>query len=173
MGLFEKTNPTGIDKPIQRMQSLLYSRLGILGYTDINGFGRAYVHRDKDDKKIPHRYVKGSKGDYEEILFNDTVNGHFFFIDSSETKPESGMYETDVDIIFFFDLPKIKPNVNHRADEEVRSELISEIERYRWFEIKNIIKDEKALDDFDTDITATQPRFFLKVTGTLRHQFNC
>lgn len=170
MALFEKTDPTGIDKPIQRLQGLIYSGLG---YPNINGFGRAYVI-EKDQKKLPVRYIDGSKTDYEEILFNDEVNGHFFFLDKNETTPiGGGTFETDIEIIFFINIEKLKPNVTHRADEEIRSEIVELITRFKFFKLKNIIKGPEALDGFDTDLKEIQPRFFLKVTGTLKYQFNC
>ena len=171
MGLFEKQNPVGIDKPIQKLSKRLYDGLG---YSNIDAYGRAYLMKDNDDKVKPHRYIEDSNGEYTEILFNDTLNGHFFFLDNPETKPFTGVFiETQVDIIFFFNLENLKPDIDHRADEEIRNEIMAVLERERYFETTNIIKDEDALAGFETDLEAIQPRFFLKVTGNIRYQFNC
>ena len=169
MALFEKTNPIGIDKPIQRLQGLIYNGLG---YSNINGYGRAEVI-EKDKQKLPVHYINNSKIDYTEILFNDKVNGHFFFLDKNETIPNGGVFETEIDIIFFFNVESLKSGVTHRADEEVRSDIIDLVSGFKFFELKSITKGVEALEGFDTDLKDLQPRFFLKVTGTLKYQFNC
>lgn len=171
MALFEKQNPVGIDKQIQKLQNQIYTGLG---FTNFDGYGRAYLLKNTEDKVVPHHYVAGSNGEYQEILYNDEINGHFFFLDSSETKPFSGVHvETEVSIYFFLNLEKLKPSITHKADEEIREQIMGILERFRYFQFTNMVKGEDALNDFETDLEAIHPRFFLKITGNLRYQFNC
>ena len=171
MAKYLKSNPVGIDKQLNRLQEHLYDGLG---YADFNSYGRAYLLKNSENQIVPHRYLEGSEGDYEEILYDDTLNGLSFILDSDETSPFSGVYmQTQISIVMMFDLEKLKPSVVHVADEEIRNEVISVLERFRYFTITNIVKNEEALSDFETDLEAIHPRFFLKITGNIKYQFNC
>ena len=152
-----KSNPKGIDIEINSIQTKLYNKLG---YSAFDGYGRVYLIDGK-----PKFFVNGS---YKEVLLDDKLNGHFFFIEDSNTKKDS-IFETDVDIIFLLDLEKIKPNVNHRADEEVRVEILEVLEKCRRFHLEEITKGIDALNDFEHTLIDMQPFHFISLKGNLQY----
>jgi hypothetical protein len=165
-----KTNPVGIDIPINQLQTAIYDQLN---YTNIEGFGRCYLIEDKQKNKIPANFDQGK--DYTEVLPNDKngSNGHFFFMEDQKSKFDNSQAETEVDIIFLLNIEKLKPGIAHRADEEVLSDIFGIIEKYKIFKLKEFIKGAKALEDFDTNLLDMQPYFFLKISGIINYQFNC
>ena len=162
-----KVNPIGIDFAIQKLQVYLYDKLG---YSNFNGYGRCYPI-EREGKTTPNRYV--GNNEYEEVLLNDNLSGHFFFTENPVSKKNtSGLLETEVSIIFLVDLSKIKPSVE-RTDEEVRME----IEQILWhkntqFPITEIVRGQKVLEDFDSDNFDMQPYCFLKFKGLLKYNIN-
>lgn len=168
MAIFQKTNPVGIDKEIEKMQSKLNTKLSSW---NLDAYGRIYK-TEREGKTIPEHFSGGK--DYKEVLINDKINGKFFFVENDRSTIISGpRYQTTVDIIFLLDLAKIKPNVTHRADEEARLEINEAIGRLTMFDLTEVTKGINALSDFDTDLIDMQPYHFLKFTGTLRYQINC
>lgn len=154
-----KTNPIGIDAEIQGIQEYLYEKLNDW---NLEAFGRAEII----DKK-PRVFYK--KNDYKEILFlSDSENGKFFFVDSEKTKLEEGFLVTDVDLYFLLDVKKIKPNVNHRADEEIRVEILNYLQK-KYKEI-DITKGQKVLSNFETKLNDMQPYHFLKFSFEVKYQ---
>lgn len=154
-----KTNPIGIDAEIQGIQEYLYEKLNDW---NLEAFGRAEII----DKK-PRVFYK--KNDYKEVLFlNETSNGKFFFVDSEKTKLEEGFLVTDVDLYFLLDVKKIKPNVNHRADEEIRVEILNYLQK-KYKEI-DITKGQKVLSNFETKLNDMQPYHFLKFSFEVKYQ---
>lgn len=117
--LYTKTNPTGIDVPIQKAQKLLYNRLNTEWGIELSAYGRAYINKSRGNK-IPEVFVDGK--DYKDVLGTD--DSRFFFVASdSAQRYDNSLYETDVDIYFLIDLKSVKPSVNHRADEEVHNNV--------------------------------------------------
>jgi hypothetical protein len=126
--LILKTNPVGLDVPIQELQKFLYNRLkalwNIQDDNSIEGNGRCY--REKvDNGYIPRLFVEGS-GDipYKNAEFIDSLHSAVFFFDVWDVVKQNGTTATaKVDLIFMVDLQKLKPTVSHRADEEVRHDV--------------------------------------------------
>lgn len=153
-----KQNPEGIDIEINRIQEKLYNKLN---YSDFDGYGRAYQIESK-----PKFFVKD--GDYKDLLLNDKITGHFFFVEDPITKLES-IYQTNVSIIFFLNIKKIKPSITTRGDEEIRVEILKVLEKSRTFYLEEITKGVEALDGFDHELLDMQPYHFLKFTGSLHY----
>lgn len=161
-----KSSPVGIDKPIQRLQKALYNKLEF-----DEGYGRIYkVERDAR-KEIPAFFL--NKIDYKEVLTNDRINGSFFFVEYYRTLQDGPMLETEVDIIFQMNLKLMKPNISHRADEEMRVDILKAIEPYRFFNITDIVKGRNALNGFFHRLQDMQPFSYLKLTGKIKYQTNC
>jgi len=161
--LYTKTNPVGIDLQIQRAQTYLHDKLVTAFDCDIGAYGRAYS--DKDNNSIKPRAYIGN-GEYRELLTDDTINGlHFFFIENEESTivSRSCMSDNEVDIIFIIDdLTKVKENIEHYADEEIKEEIKSYLRGF--FEIQSVIKGEKALDGFDiSQLQFIYPYFVFKL----------
>ena len=160
-------NPKGIDAEIQRIETSLYNNLG---YSNIEAYGRCYVI-EKDDNTVPVYYL-GNK-EYREVTLNDALEMSFFFIERPTSAKASGFYTTPVDIIFLLDLEKLKPELNHRADEELKAEIDKILVKNTQFTLTEVKKGLDALEGFDHDLKDMQPYSFLKFTGTLKYQINC
>jgi hypothetical protein len=144
--LYTKTNPTGIDKPIQEAQKMLHDRLNTLWSINLSGYGRAYILKRKDGNTVPEVFV--SDNDYKDILGLD--DSRFFFVQSpTSEKLDFKVYETDVDIYFIIDLSKVKSTITHRADEEVHQN-VDYILSQTSFDVNSI---EIGIDNFISDFS--------------------
>ena len=118
-----KDTPKGIDIPIQKLQQYLYDKLTTiwsLSNNDFKCYGRAYKN-DLEKGFVPEVYV--GNNEYKEVLLDDTVKALSFFGVSDERKGKFD-FTTDVFLIFFVDIIKIKP-LQHRADEELKIDVLN------------------------------------------------
>ncbi len=127
-----KTAVEGIDKKIQALQLKLHTDLSSEWDTSLyDSYGRAYS-------------VPLEKGGYKLELFNQIVDDEthhgsneysgdiyisdkkaalsFFYVRDEEY--EDHQYESIVDIVFFVNLSLLKASITHRADEEVREDVL-------------------------------------------------
>lgn len=127
--LVTKTNPTGIDNAIQKLQAYLYGRL-ITSWnltsdeSKYECYGRCYKNK-KDNGYIAELFTGGNE--YREAYWNDNLSVLSFFSVSDKVEAELGSNKTSVSIILFVNLVKLKPTITHRADEEVRQDVIRSI----------------------------------------------
>jgi hypothetical protein len=123
--LITKTNPVGIDVPIQTLQTYLHKQLvskwGLTGYDDpaYMSYGRVYRNK-KDSQYIAEAYI--GNNEYKEVYWDDTLTAISFFGTGSKTTFDL-KNKTDVHLVFFANVYKLKPGLAHRADEEVRNEI--------------------------------------------------
>ena len=111
---FQRTNPKGLDVAIIRFQNHLETKLA---FSNWDNFDRAYLNEKNPTGLVPEYY--DADGEYQEVLYNDTVDiSSFFFRSSKVEKVETG-YECDVALIVQCDLPSLFPSITHRADEEL------------------------------------------------------
>lgn len=121
--LISKTSPAGIDYKLQELQTLLHDSL--LTKWGINTsaykcYGRCY--RNKTDKGYIAENYEGS-GEYKEVYWDDSLAAISFFGTGVKTKYDA--YEaTDVHLVFFVNLATLKSSITHRADEEVKADVI-------------------------------------------------
>lgn len=126
--LITKTNPVGIDIAIQNLQTYLHKQLvtkwGLTGHDDpaYECYGRCYRNK-KDSGYIAEVFTGGLGGiDYKEVYWDDKLKAISFFGTGAKTTFDL-KNKTDVHLVFFVNLQKLKPLVSHRADEEVRNEI--------------------------------------------------
>lgn len=140
-----KTSPVEIDIPIQKLQQFLYSGLKTtwgVSDTDFDMYGRCY--RNSIDKGyIPEVFVGDSANGqtaYKEAFFDETVNKAIGFFHHDNTKYEKGNSRARVCLLFIVNLQKLKPNIQHRADAEVRKdvELLLQLRKFS-FEMTEIV----------------------------------
>lgn len=159
-----KTNPVGIDSEIERIQTKLYDNLSSW---NIEGFGRVYVN----ESNTPLWFYK--KNDYKTVLIKKAgTNGKFFFVESGSTDIKTSISITEVDLIFLLDISKIKPNITHRADEEIKVDIEKILRRHLTRQPLKIVKGKDALSGFTTNLKDLQPYFFIKFTFPLRYNNN-
>lgn len=117
-----KPSVTGVDIPIQKLQTVLYDKLKpIWGYTDQNFtmFGRAYRNQTQDGY-TPEVYV--GRNEYNDSYFDDKLFGSAFFGLGELEKVDKGNTIADIYLIFMVNLAKIKPGAT-RNDEEARVDV--------------------------------------------------
>lgn len=120
MALYSKTNPVGIDRPINVLQDFLYQRLQSLWSlttSQINAFPRVY----RIGQDIRH-FTSGKDYNPLDLLLEDKVPVQFFFLDN-QSRTFDDSWSTEVDVYFGVKLSVVKPSISHRADEEVKQDL--------------------------------------------------
>lgn len=131
--LITKTNPSGIDWYIQKLQTKLHSRLIAADKWDLadtdqyRAYGRAYRNKTADGY-VAQNYESSSE--YREVYWDDTLTAiSFFGLSGPITKNVTS--ESDVHLVFFADLNKLAlkdhtgATISHRADEELRNQVLS------------------------------------------------
>lgn len=140
------TNPIGIDKEINSLQTELYALSTGRWLGTINGYGRVYRNERQDGKIVPQRHI--SQGDYEDVFFDDNTSGNFFFLDNETHVTKDGLvYTAEVKIVFMVNLKSIFNDTVGRQDERCRrdaAEFLREICDER-FSVKRIEKGVKAV----------------------------
>lgn len=126
--LLTKTNPVGIDIPLQRFQTYLHGRLvskwAIADDTVYRCYGRAYRNQTTDGY-IAENYEGSSK--YKEVYWDSSLTAISFFGVTPKSTFDTGNESVDVHLVFFVNLETLKPAITHRADEEVRKDIINVI----------------------------------------------
>lgn len=124
--LITREIPKGIDAMIQRFQTKLHEKLlttwGIAS-DKYRCYGRCYRNKT-DDGYIAENY-EGS-GEYKEVYWDDSLAAISFFGIASELS-QVIVTKTTAHLVFFVDLVKLKPAIAHRADSEVRTDVIDAI----------------------------------------------
>lgn len=171
-----KTNPIGIDKPIQRAQVLLYDQLTALWGISLDGYGRVYKNEGKNGEVHPEVYVSGK--DYSGTLF--TVEGAKFFFETSDKSVHTHdtYFNSDISVYFIINIDDIK-NVAHRADEEIRQDVFSVLHNSPFREIKSIEVGIKNVASSFTNIDEGKAKWFdkhpyhvFKIVSEVEYYFN-
>lgn len=128
---YGKTNPKGIDIPIQKIQRKVYDSLTDLWNSDepfFDCYGRVYRNQDNEGKYIPEAYYKNNE--YVDPLHNDRVWCTFFLGVASDMQSlGGGLFKAKCHIIFSLNLDQVKPGIVHRADEEVHIDCLDALRK--------------------------------------------
>lgn len=117
-----KTNPKGLDVIIYRVQKKLYDKLSTMwAGVELFGYDRCYLSNRNGVKSIDY-YV--SDKEYENLIVAE--KNKFFFTAENEVKNVGiNYYETSIELYFIVNVSEIKPDILHRADEEVRKDVLN------------------------------------------------
>lgn len=141
--LYKYDNPTGFMQRVQYNNICFYNHMmGIWepedGELNYNSFGLTYLNKDADGYK-PEFFIKNE--DYKDTLFNDNYDVVSFWGANLST-PVIGHVDIKQKVhlvMFISDLTKIKPGIDHRADEEVRNDVIDYFRNPMYgFELKKV-----------------------------------
>lgn len=134
-----KDSPTGIDKPIDKVQKLLNDDLTIKGWTNFEGYHRVYNNETEEGIR-PERYKRN--GEYEDVFTNDDFDATFFFVVPDVSVVVNGsLITTEVGIIFQINLDKIFPDSPHRADAEAQNQIVTILRKLGGnFSLVNIVR---------------------------------
>lgn len=130
------SDPVGIDYIIAEIQTKLYDTLSASWGVDLNGYPRCYYIKGVDKKTISH-YV--GKKEYKSLVHSEG-NKFFFTAEKDETATTNGFYKTDIEIYFMVDLSLCKPSSLHRADNEVRIDVVNILDTISGIEVTHVMK---------------------------------
>lgn len=175
MALIQKTNPVGVDVPIDGFQSYLY---GALGLSDFEMYPRVY-HTPHGSQSIPEHYE--GDNEYDRVMYDDTHDMSSFFITTTDREIDSkGLATTEIALIIQADLPVLYPSILHRADEELTNAIHQNSNTYTlkaWFKLERVIHTiDKVYREFDksqirqTDISN---RFVARFEYKVRYAADC
>lgn len=116
---YQKTNPDGVDAQIQRLQTYLYDKLALEGWTLHESYERVYKTK-KGEKIIPEAFINN---EYQEVLLDDRVNATSFFLVDDTENINDWLSTVMVSLIIEANINNIYPSITHRADEELRSDV--------------------------------------------------
>lgn len=126
--LIQKTNPAGVDVSLQKFQAFIHSRLLAAWEIETENtsvyecYGRASRNKTSDGY-IAEVFKQANS--YKEVYLNKALHASSFFGLGARVNNENGTCTTDVHLVFFTDLEKLKPSIAHRADEEVRKDVLN------------------------------------------------
>lgn len=123
--LITKTSPVGIDWHIQKLQTLIHNRLISADYWNIDSadyrcYGRCYRNKT-DDGYVAQNYESGN--DYREVYWDDSLKAISFFGTGNTVQIDMNA-QADVHLVFFADVVKLAPTILHRADEEIKQDVL-------------------------------------------------
>jgi hypothetical protein len=129
-----------MDRPIQKFQTRLYAAIKnefCFGDDDYQSYGRVYRNQTKDGY-IPEAY--NTKGEYKEVLFDDTNKLQSFFGVGERSEVEGSQHVIPVHLVFHADLCKIYETLGipHRPDEELRTTITNIIRKTLGFGLSYI-----------------------------------
>lgn len=168
------TNPKGIDKEIQKIQTAIYEKIG---WEKMEMFGRVHRNPSKEKGLLPEAYKGGNE--FQDVYTNDLNNATVCFLDDTVHKADGhGYYTAEVKIVFSVNLKAINSSALHRTDTEVQIEALKIVEKHKIFKATGI---EKGIDTifkgFDTSkikLSDMQPFHMFAIVGDLKYRIiNC
>lgn len=177
--LIQKTDPKGIDLVLQSFQTDLHARLLAKWGIESDQY-MCYPRADRN--KTADGYIAEwfDGNDHKECYWDDALSIVSFFGRSVRSTYDV-QTESDVHLVFFLDLQKIKPLITHRADEEVRVDILNVLEDQSYgflidsieSGIENVLREYPgSRRDKRLDIVDMQPRYSLRINFKLRFDHN-
>ncbi|EJL66308.1 hypothetical protein [Flavobacterium sp. CF136] len=167
------TNPKGIDKAIQKIQTHLFDKLT---WSDVKVYGRVFENPSKSKGTTIEAFKSGK--DYKDVFLNDKNTATIFFIeDNKHTTSEGIRFTNKVKVVFMVNLNKVYPDIAHRADMEVEIEAVELLRTRANFSMTEIEKGvAEVFKGFNTDgikLIDMQPYHVFSVNGDLTYQISC
>lgn len=176
MALIQKTDPVGIDIPIDRLQKHLFDNLTWKDATNgYESFHRAYINKSNGSNEAE---VFETGIDYNEVFTNDNLSATSFFLRDNDS-PITNVVTSTVHIIFQVNLKELYPLIEHRADEEAHRDVYNILQRNPWinFDLTGFTKGiegvYEALRIEQINFDDMQPFHVFKYTLTITHKMEC
>lgn len=169
MALYVKSNPVGLDIPIQRLQNLIYNGLG---WNKYDCYGRVYPI-ERDGKTYPEYF--STENEYKELMFDDrNLNAMSFFYEESNRSYSDYEFTVGVNLVFLVNLKSLYPAVTHRADEECHNAVGSILRKEGFWRQTGLITGiNNALSEFNIDKTTSdmQPKHVFRFQLEMKNNF--
>lgn len=128
--MIQKVDPQGVDLLIDKMQVHLYSKLsGILMNWENNH--RAYKNPKSNQQNGLVAEVYTRNGNYRECFFDDKFTTTSFFITEDLTTFVEKESVQTISWILQTKINKLYPSITHRADEELRNEVLKAFKSFK------------------------------------------
>jgi len=137
MANLTKTNPVGLDIVLDIVQRKLYELKDIWG-VELDGYPRCQILLTNDGKKTIEAYL--GNDEYSGSLIFAEENKFFILAGESTERVKGNYYKTTVEVYFILNLENVYPDTLHRADEEVRIDvlnILSEIPQVSIYKIEH------------------------------------
>jgi hypothetical protein len=121
MANLTKENPVGLDVVLDDIQKKLYD-LKDLWNVNLDGYPRCQILL-RDNKKTIEAYL--GNDEYSGSLIFAEGNKFFMLAGESIEHISDTFYKTTIEVYFMLNLDEIYPYINHRADEEVRIDVLN------------------------------------------------
>ncbi len=121
MANLTKTNPVGLDIVIDNIQRKVYE-LKKEWAVELDGYPRCQILKSNDGQKTIEAYL--GNDEYSGSLIFAEENKFFFLSGESVQKVKNNYYSTTIELYFIVNLSEIYSNIKHRADEEVRIDVL-------------------------------------------------
>lgn len=158
-----KTNPKGLDVIIYGVQKKLYDKLSVMwDNVELFGYDRCYVNNKNNVKTIDY-YI--SDNEYKNLVVAEE-NKFFFTAENEILNVGINYYETKIDLYFILNISEIKPNILHRADEEVRQDVLNVLQTMKDVSIEKVTTniDNIFSKYFFNQITDLEPYHCFKIS---------
>lgn len=142
-----RENPIGIDAIVHKIQTEIFKLKDTWGVSgegvELLGFPRCYILQNDENKKTIEAYLDNDK-DYSGTLIFAEKNKFFFILPNDIEKQSALYYTTEIELFVIVNTKECKPDITHRADEEVRADVLRVLER-----LSSIIKVNKVIINID------------------------
>ena len=113
-------------------------------------YGRAFLLRENTANggvRFTPKILTGNAPEYFEVMPNDALGSHVFFIGRNEASPgqettaplqKTRMWQQRVDIIFYFNLHRIDPDKSYYFIEELKRDVVEATQKQRGIIIDEI-----------------------------------
>lgn len=143
--IYLKTNPVGVDVPINRYQQFIYDELSNI--LSIDGYGVCYKNENQGNV-IPE--VFKSNTDYSGTLLTVDKSKFFFSLKGNAKRQKlSNRYKDDGSLYFLINLKEAYPDSNERENERAKLNIVN-IVNQSGLSITKIIEQntEEILSEF-------------------------
>ena len=152
----------GIDSIIETLRLQFVSKLWT-SYPTYSAKGRAFLNV-RDGRIVPEVLVTGNE--YQEVMLDDTLPAHSFFVVGDVYNVDRSAVSCDVDIYFAVNLKTVYPSVTERAVEYVHRDILKEL-NYGIFKTTKITTGREAFKEFDVAIGDNMQPFYLVKFSTV------
>lgn len=133
-----KTNPIGLDAVIHDVQKEVYKLSEAPNWNvALEGFPRCYILQNETKQKTIEAYLE--KTDYSGTLIFGEGNKFFFVAPNDIIKESGNYYTTEIELFCIVNVKECKPGIIHRADEEVRADVLTALNRIPAVKVNKVV----------------------------------
>jgi hypothetical protein len=158
MSNLTKDTTVGLDSVIDTIQKKVYE-LSDKWSVELTGYPRCYILQREKNVKVIEAYL--GNGEYSGSLIHAEGN-KFFFLSGDAIEAVSEQYfRTTIELYFMLNLNEVYPSILHRADEEVRVDVVNVLRTISGVSIVKI----------ETNSDKVFSRFNNRISQSFEHEY--